>query len=159
MSAVTHTILIVDDNDDDVFALQRALKKTGTANPQQVVTNGREAIAYLAGNGRYVDRAAYPLPFLLFLDLKMPLTDGFEVLGWMREQPQLSQIVVIVLSGSDERKDHQRAYTLGARSYLVKPPTPSDLQQILVSMDSFWLRSSDRSPVMDTDALARKLAS
>lgn len=159
MSTVTHTILIVDDNDDDVFALQRALKKTATANPQQIVTNGREAVAYLAGSGRYAERATYPLPFLVFLDLKMPLMDGFEVLGWLREQAHLNQIVVIVLTGSDELKDHQRAYALGARSYLVKPPSPADLQQILISMESFWLRSTDRSPVMDEQALTRKLAS
>ena len=148
MSAPSNTILLVDDNDDDVFALRRALQKANTANPQQVVTNGRDAVAYLGGTGKYADRSQYPLPFLVFLDLKMPLLDGFEVLGWMREQPSLAGIVVVVLTGSDELKDHQRAYALGARSYLVKPPTPGDLQQVLQSMDSYWLRGSERGPVV-----------
>jgi CheY-like chemotaxis protein len=145
---VTSTILIVDDNDDDVYALQRALSKANTANPQQVVTNGREAVAYLEGTGKYVDRAAYPLPFIVFLDLKMPLLDGFEVLTWMRTHPELSGIVVVVLTGSDELRDHQRAYALGARSYLVKPPTPADLHQVLQSMESYWLRGSNRGPLI-----------
>ena len=148
MTAPTHTILIVEDNDDDVFALQRALKKSNTANPQRVVPNGREAVAYLSGAGPYADRAQHPLPFIMFLDLKMPLMDGFEVLTWLRDQPALKSLVVVVLTGSDELKDHQRAYALGARSYLVKPPSTTDLQQLLQSLESHWLRSSDKSPLI-----------
>jgi CheY-like chemotaxis protein len=150
VNGITHTILIVDDNDDDVFALQRALKKANTANPQQVVVNGRVALDYLSGAGKYADRGQFPLPFLVFLDLKMPLADGFEVLAWMRQQPALSGIVVVVLTGSDELRDHQRAYALGARSYLVKPPTPADLLQLMQSMVSYWLRESERSPFVRT---------
>jgi CheY-like chemotaxis protein len=145
---LSNTILIVDDNDDDVYALRRTLRKAGIANPQQVMTNGQEAVNYLSGTGQYSDRQSFPLPFLVFLDLKMPVRDGFEVLTWMREQPLLSGIVVVILTGSDEVKDHQRAYSLGARSYLVKPPSISDLAQLIQSMESYWLRSSDTSPLL-----------
>jgi CheY-like chemotaxis protein len=142
------TILLVDDNEDDIYALRRALKKANIANPQQVVYNGQGAIDYLSGAPKYADRSQFPLPFMIFLDLKMPIRDGFEVLTWMRERPDLAGIVVVVLSGSDEVRDHQRAYSLGARSYLVKPPTPSDLQSLMQSMESFWLRYEHKSPVV-----------
>jgi CheY-like chemotaxis protein len=150
MSEHAPTILLVDDNEDDLYALRRAMKKAGIANPQQVVTNGQQAIDYLAGAGRFVDRAQFPLPFLMFLDLKMPFRDGFEILGWIRGQPDLASMVVVVLTGSDELKDHQRAYALGARSYLVKPPQPADLRSIIESMESFWNRPGESCPVVLT---------
>lgn len=148
MTTLSDTILIVEDNDDDVFALQRALKKTNTANPQRVLANGREAVAYLSGAGACADRSRHPLPFIVFLDLKMPLMDGFEVLTWWRDQPELKAIVVVVLTGSDELRDHQRAYALGARSYLVKPPGAAELQQLLRSLESYWQRYGERSPLI-----------
>jgi CheY-like chemotaxis protein len=143
----TNTILIVDDNEDDVFAIRRALRKADVSNPQEVVSNGQLAMDYLAGIGPYSDRARFPLPFIAFLDLKMPFRDGFEVLTWMREQPALSDIVVVVLTGSDEVRDHQRAYSLGARSYLVKPVSATDVQQLFASLESHWMRTSSKSPI------------
>jgi CheY-like chemotaxis protein len=143
----TNTILIVDDNEDDVFAIRRALRKAEVSNPQEVVSNGQLAMDYLAGIGPYSDRARFPLPFIVFLDLKMPFRDGFDVLTWMREQPTLSDIVVVVLTGSDEVRDHQRAYSLGARSYLVKPASATDVQQLFSSLESRWMRTSSTSPI------------
>ena len=137
---MTNTILIIDDNDDDIFALRRALKKAGVANPQQVVKNGQQAMEYLSGAGKFADREAFPLPVLAFIDLKMPFMDGFELLTWIRTQPALASIVLVVLTGSDEVRDHQRAYSLGARSYLVKPPSSVDLQNLIHSLESLWLR-------------------
>lgn len=147
MKELMPTILLVDDNDDDLFALRRALKKAGIANPQQVVTDGQQAIDYLAGAGTFADRAQFPLPFLVFLDLKMPFCSGFEVLGWIREQPDLAAMNVVVLTGSDEMKDHQRACALGARSYVVKPPQPADLRSIMEPLESFWIRPTESSPI------------
>jgi CheY-like chemotaxis protein len=148
MTALSNTILIVDDNDDDVYALRRALKKANIANPQQIAHSGREAVDYLAGQGDFADRSKFPLPFLVFLDLKMPFMDGFDVLTWVRTQPALASIVVVVLTGSDEVRDHQRAYSLGARSYLVKPASAADLRAVMESIQSYWLRTSDRGPVV-----------
>jgi CheY-like chemotaxis protein len=145
---LSSTILVVDDNEDDVFALRRALKKANIANPQQVLTHGQAAIDYLSGTGEYADRSRFPLPFLMLLDLKMPFRGGFEVLEWAGQQPELSGLAIIILTGSDEIKDHQRAYALGARSYVVKPPSPQDLQQVMRSMDSLWLREHDKSPLI-----------
>src|SRR4051794_15355706 len=86
MEKLSNTILVVDDNEDDVFALRRALKKANIANPQQIAIHGQDAVDYLSGKGKYADRAQFPLPFLIFLDLKMPFRDGFEVLTWLRTQ-------------------------------------------------------------------------
>jgi CheY-like chemotaxis protein len=138
MTAVPRTILIVEDNPDDLFAIQRALRKANIRNPVAVVTDGRDALDYLAGVGRFADRALYPLPFMMFLDLKLPYVDGFDVLAWLRARAELDGIVVIVLTSSDEDRDHRRAYALGARSYLVKPPTADALVQLAVSLRSLW---------------------
>src|SRR5437764_14104574 len=114
-------ILIAEDLEDDVLIMRRSLDKAGITNPVQVVHNGEETIAYLRGEGRFSNRAEFPLPALLLLDLKMPRTDGFEVLAWIREQPTLKTLRVIVLTSSAELRDVNRAYSLGANSFLVKP--------------------------------------
>jgi CheY-like chemotaxis protein len=144
------TILLVEDNEDDVFAMRRALKLAGVSSPLQVVTNGRQAIDYLSGAGEYGDRRNFPPPFLIFLDLRLPGLSGFEVLGWIRRQPPLSRAVVIVVSSSEEERDHERAYALGARSYLVKPPTPDRLRDIFDSLDSYWLSRADSGPAQQS---------
>ena len=128
------TILLVEDNRDDVFIFKKALKNGQINNPVNVVTNGQEAVDYLSGSNQYSDREKYPLPCVIFLDLKMPYFDGFEVLAWIRAQPSLQSISAVVLSGSDEPHDHQRAYALGTRSCLVKPPRPEEIRRFIVSM-------------------------
>lgn len=135
---LSRTILLVEDDRDDEFIFQRALKAAHIANPVIVVKNGRDAMDYLSHQGEYADRVKYPLPFVIFLDLKLPYLDGFEVLSWIRAQPALQSIVVVVLSGSDETRDHQKAYALGARTYLVKPPQAKDIKLFVDSMASLW---------------------
>jgi CheY-like chemotaxis protein len=148
MNEPAPTLLLVDDNDDDLFALRRALKKAGVTNPQQVATDGQQAIDYLAGEGKFADRTQFPLPLLVFLDLKMPYRNGFDVLAWVREQPDLASLPVVVLTGSDELRDHQRASVLGARSYLVKPPQPADLRSIMESLESVQERPGENRPAV-----------
>lgn len=110
----------------------------------RVLHRWREALAtgepwdYLLHQGAYADQEKYPLPFVIFMDLKLPYLDGFEVLSWIRAQPALQSIVVVVLSGSDETRDHQKAYALGARTYLVKPPQAKDILLFVDSMASCW---------------------
>jgi CheY-like chemotaxis protein len=127
MSAAT--ILLVEDNDDDVFVAKRVLNRAGITDPLQVVTDGQQALDYLSGGGQYTDRSRFPLPFLVFLDLKLPYVHGFEVLSWMRQQPILQSIPVVILTGSAETRDQDKAVALGAKAYLIKPPTPEALKQ------------------------------
>lgn len=106
---------------------------------------------YLSHEGVYTDQEKYPAPFVIFLDLKLPYLDGFEVLTWIRQQPALRPIVVVVLTGSDETRDHQKAYALGARSYLVKPPQAEHILQFMESMRSYWGRPGSAWPVIVED--------
>src|SRR6516225_8524692 len=100
--------LLVEDDSGDALLIRRAFVQAKVLNPVQVVSSGEEAIAYLSGTGRYANRAEFPLPELVLLDLKMPGIDGFEVLRWIRAQPGIRGMRVVVLSGSDEMRDVNR---------------------------------------------------
>ncbi|HUR47492.1 MAG TPA: response regulator [Candidatus Saccharimonadales bacterium] len=123
-------ILLVEDNPDDVFFMERALLKSGLDWSMQVVMDGRSAVDYLAGAGKYANRNEFPIPALVFLDLKLPYKSGFEVLSWMKNQPALVDIPVLVLTSSPENRDRTRVMEMGARDYLIKPPTEDLLQNI-----------------------------
>lgn len=133
------TILLVEDNTDDVFLIQRAFRTANLANPIRVIGDGEEAIAYLGGQGRYTDRARYPLPVLLLLDLKLPRRSGLEVLEWRLTQPGLRRLPTVVLTSSRENVDVNRAYDLGANSYLVKPVAFEALMDIVKTLNLYWL--------------------
>ena len=147
MNKLTNTILIVDDNEDDIYALKRALRKANVTNPLQVVTHGQAALDYLSGAGIYADRELFPLPFLVFLDLKTPFRDGLEILAWIQAQPTLSSLTVVVLTGSVEEKDHQRAVSLGARLFLSKPPLQANVRQLIDATPGHWIISSATTPL------------
>src|SRR5689334_15887529 len=116
-----NTILLVDDDSNDVLLIQRAFQKAGLGKSLRIVRGGDEAISYLSGTDPYSNRGEHPLPFLVLLDLKMPGTDGFEVLQWARNEPDLKRLLIVVLTSSSLQTDVDRAYELGANSYLVKP--------------------------------------
>ena len=113
-------ILHVEDDESDALLLDRALKRAGLGVKVYRVENGQEAIAYLDGAGKFADRATYPLPGLVLLDIKMPGLHGFEVLKWIRQAPRFAHLPVVMLSSSDEAGDIQEARRLGANCYLVK---------------------------------------
>jgi CheY-like chemotaxis protein len=113
MNPSDRLILQVEDSEDDVFMMKRVLKKAGVQNPVRVAWNGQEAVDYLMAALDPERRAGYPLPFLILLDLKLPYRDGFEVLEWIRTQPRLAEVVVVMLTGSGEARDRQRALALG----------------------------------------------
>jgi CheY-like chemotaxis protein len=124
-------ILLVEDDENDVFFFRRALGKAGLKLPLHLVTDGEQALQYLNGDGKYGDRVAYPLPDIIFLDLKLPYQSGMDLLEFIQKQPALQKIEVIVLTSSPEERDRRRAFKLGAKEYLVKPAGPETLRRIL----------------------------
>ena len=109
------TILQVEDDPNDVFFLQQAMKKAGLANPIQVAGDGQEAID-LQGVGKFADREQFPFPSLVLLDLKLPFVMGLDVLKWIRQQPGMT-LVVLLLTASGEEADIETAYRLGANGF------------------------------------------
>ena len=133
------TILVADDDQNDVFFLRRAFQKSGMDHSVVHVSDGQEAIDYLCGEANYGDRTRFPLPSLMLLDLKMPKVDGFDVLHWLKERSDLKELPVVVLSSSSREDDIQRARSLGADDYRVKP---ADFEQLLLlaqDVSSRWL--------------------
>lgn len=115
------TILHVEDDPNDTLLFQHACQKAGVVFDLQAVSDGDQAIAYLRGANDFCDRAKYPLPKLILLDLKMPRVSGFDVLAWLKDDGSFKQVPVVVLTSSNHDADVKRAYDLGAKSYLVKP--------------------------------------
>ena len=139
MTGPHQTILLAEDNSTDALMVQRAFKKAHLMNPVQVVDDGDKAVAYLGGQGVYADREKYPLPVLLLLDLKLPRRSGLEVLEWLRQQEGLKRLPVIVLTSSKESADVNRAYDLGANSYLVKPVDFDLLLEMVKTLGLYWV--------------------
>ena len=139
--------MVAEDDENHVFFIQRAFKQAGLLNPVHFVPDGEHAIMYLAGEGKYANREEFPLPSLLLLDLKMPNKDGFEVLEWIREHPTLSALRVIVLTTSGATTDINRAYKLGANSFLTKPMNFTDLVQLTKWVKGYWLHFSSEPEV------------
>lgn len=132
-------VLLAEDDPDDVLLTQLAFERARLANPLAVVRDGEEAVAYLQGQGDYGDRRHYPFPLLLLLDLKMPKLDGFQVLEWIRDQRFSEHLPVAVMTASDFDPDIQRAYELGADSYLLKPPNASRLLELVQRIHGYWM--------------------
>jgi len=142
-SLAPRTVLVVEDNEDDVFALKRAFRKANLPLPLQVVTDGQQALDYMSGAGRFRDRDAFPLPSLIFLDLKLPFFTGHEILRRIR--PSFPSLPVYILSGSDESRDREEAQANGANGYLVKPISAEVLVAILQGEPAFADLFEDRS--------------
>ncbi len=133
------TVLLVEDNQDDIFLLKMACQRTGIPHILRVVTDGTMAIDYLSGKGEYADRTVNPLPNVVFLDLKMPRCDGHEVLKWIRSHPGLKNMPVVMLTVSTQQPDVERAYELGVTSYLQKVPSLAEFGQGVRVILKYWL--------------------
>ena len=131
-------ILLAEDDENDIDLIRRAFAEVRFTNPLHVVHDGEEVITYLKGEGKYADRDNYPLPALLLLDLKMPRKDGFEVLKWIRQQPELKALRVVVLTASDHIQDANLAYQLGANSFLVKPVDFPHFIEVTKAVKGYW---------------------
>jgi CheY-like chemotaxis protein len=134
------SILIADDDTQDTMLIRLAVKRAALGLRLESVTDGAEAIDYLMGRARYSDRQAHPFPSLMLLDLKMPRLGGFDVLQYVRSQPGLRQLPVVIFSSSDDPKDIQRAYNEGANSYLCKPHSNEDLSALLRALEEYWCK-------------------
>ena len=119
ISKEKYLVLMVDDSADDCLLLKMAISKTDRLRFIGSVSDGEELVSYMIGKDQYADRQRYPLPDMLLLDLKMPRKNGFEVLEWLQSQP-FDNMVVVVLSGSAEPADREKAMDLGADHYQVK---------------------------------------
>jgi CheY-like chemotaxis protein len=133
------SILYVEDRDEDVILLKYAFKRADIQNPVEIASDGQKAIDYLAGSGRYADRSQFPLPCMVLLDLQLPYIMGLEVLEWIRQQPALKALIVIILSSSTHHGDIRRAYELGTNAFLVKPSGVDTLADICRALKHFWL--------------------
>lgn len=131
--------LLVEDDEDQVRLTRRAFQKANIVNPLMVVRSGQEAMVYLEGAGPYGNRDEFPLPKLILLDLKMPGISGFDVLRWLRRQPALSALRVVVLTSSIEERDVNLAYDLGANSFLVKPVNFDDFVLLTQAIQGYWI--------------------
>src|SRR5262245_39501433 len=142
-------ILLAEDDPNDVLLIQRAFQKAGLGTALKLVRDGEQAIEYLGGRGNYANRTRFPVPFLLLLDLKMPGTDGFEVLQWVRAEPELKRLLIIVLTSSNLQADVDRAYELGANSYLVKPVEFNQMVNMIQRFEAYWTEIN-RTPTPPT---------
>lgn len=155
MTTSQATILLAEDEANDVFLMQRAFRKANLVNPLQVVSDGVEAISYLNGESRYADRNAFPIPTLVLLDLKLPRRSGLDVLEWVRQQTTpIRRVPIVILTSSKQSIDVNRAYDLGANSYLVKPVDFEGLLGLVKALDLYWLNLTQK-PELDGEGTTR----
>ena len=131
-------MLLFEDDDNDAFLLQRALKKADINNPVKRVTDGQQGMDYLAGVGPYADRSKFPFPRVVLLDLKMPRKGGMEVLEWMKSHPEFKVIPTIIFTASKEQQDVAMSYGLGANCFITKPSKFEDLEYLMHILHEFW---------------------
>jgi len=140
-------ILVAEDDPSDALLLERAFSKVSVNVPIHFVRDGQEVIDYLQGVAPFDNREIYPLPKLLVLDLSMPRLNGFEVLMWLRRNSlslegdsHLARRLVVILTASSLAEDINRAYALGANSYLIKPQDPGGLERIATGLENYWVK-------------------
>ena len=150
----TGVILVVEDREDDILLMRKAFQKAALRNPLQIVRDGEEAMAYLGREGKYSNRAEYPLPILVLLDLKLPGITGFEVLAWIRAQEGIRGLPVVVLTSSDHLGDINRAYDLGANSFFVKEFDFQNFVDLIALLERYWIKTA-RAPETSRSSVNR----
>ncbi len=142
LSTTPNPVLYVEDEENDVFLMQLAFERAGRPAPLVVVSDGAEAVNYLSGNGHPGGARPDCLPCLVLLDLNLPMMSGFEVLCWIRSQPALKALPVVIFSSSGQPKDKERAQELGASDYLVKPLDMGRLDDTVRQLVERWLKQT-----------------
>jgi len=135
------TILLVEDDSNDVFLMRRAFAKNEIHDDLQVVGDGQQATEYLSGKGRFCDREHFPFPSLIITDLKMPLMDGLQLLKWMRAKHV--RVSTVLLSSSVLPRDIDAAYRLGACSYYLKPVSFEKLVPMVNHIYQYWMNKPE----------------
>jgi CheY-like chemotaxis protein len=143
-------ILQVEDDENDVFLFRRVFDKAGISSPLHVVTDGQMAIDYLSGKDQFGDSQKYPLPCLVLTDLNLPKKTGLEVLQWIRHQPYLKKLVVVMFSSSALPQDVDLAYELGANAYIQKSADPDQLKEIAHLLKRWWLGYNHFAPIVES---------
>jgi CheY-like chemotaxis protein len=133
-------ILYVEDEENDALLVQFGFRRAGIRHPILVLPSGLKAQEYLAGTGDYEHRP-HPLPCLVLLDLNLPLLSGLELLDWMKQNPGLATLPVVIFTSSEQARDRERARELGADDYLVKPAGIEELAELARSLDERWLKA------------------
>jgi DNA-binding response OmpR family regulator len=136
-------ILLVEDSEDDVFLMQRALKTAGFQGSVQVVEDGQAAVDYFGGQHQYADRSKFPVPDVVLLDLKLPQLPGLDVLSAMREHRELGTTPVVVLTSSRQESDIIAAYQRGASAFIVKPTSSEQRADFVKHLIGFWLNFNE----------------
>jgi CheY-like chemotaxis protein len=132
-------VLYAEDDSNDTFLMERSFRKLHIPNPLRIVDDGNRAIAYLSGTPPFTDRQVNPLPCLILLDLKMPIRGGLDVLKWIKSEPSLRTIPVIVFSSSNQESDIKNAHLLGANGFFIKPGDPDVLMNIVKCIQAYGL--------------------
>ena len=132
-------ILLVEDNRMDMELILDAFQESHLGNKVYCVNNGQDALDYVFGNNKYIDRKKYPIPDLILLDLKMPGIDGHKVLQRIKETEGLKRIPVIILTSSREEGDRALSYDNGANSYLIKPVSFNEFLDVVRKIDEYWI--------------------
>ncbi len=136
------TILLAEDSPEAATLFKLVLERNSVDNPVIVVSGGHQTIAYLDGQDKYANRTAFPMPEVLFLDLRMPDLDGYEVLEWLKRHPEIRKDLLIIVLSEDVRADSiRRAYDLGANSFLTKPLRSRDVRNLIQHFAGHWMQS------------------
>lgn len=138
MSYAHHTVLVVDNNPDDAHFTTLALQRVGVITPVRAVTDAEQAFNYLSGQGDFREAESRPMPALVLLELQLPSNTGLELLSWLRRQPVLKRLPVVVLTSAKELSQVNRAYELGCNSYLVKPSSFNALLVMMQGLVQYW---------------------
>ncbi len=131
-------ILLIEDSADDALLLERAIRAAGVENRIVTTDTGDDGVCYLKGEGNYTDREKFPLPGVVLVDMKLPGKTGFEILEWMRGRPELRGILVVAVTGYREIGQVQRAYDLGAATFLTKTVSREDVTNLIRGFQGYW---------------------
>jgi len=145
-------LLYIEDEENDVFFMKHAFKINNTQLVVHSVADGPSAIAYFGGAGEYADRASFPLPLVVLLDINLPGCSGFEVLKWLRGEPQFEDLPVVMFSSSPRPEDKKKAHALGANDFMEKPVSGLDFVAVAADLHHRWMANCRPDGPFDPDA-------